>query len=350
MILSIESSCDDSSLALTRLEDAQLLWHAKISQESDHGPYGGVVPELAARLHAKNLPFLLQKAQFFLQEKGHSWSDLKAIGVTTHPGLSITLLEGLMMAKALSLSLQVPLISIDHLKGHIYSLFINQQAAFPLLVLLVSGGHTLLIESLSHTDMHIVAQSLDDSLGESFDKVAKMLGLGYPGGPIVEVLARACPEGLELDFPMPLKHAKNLAFSFSGLKNAVRLAILAEQKKTPTLLEEFKARVCAGFQKIACAHLLKILERYLSKQSAQALGLVGGASANLYLREKIQALCERFNVRLLLAPLEFCTDNAAMIGRLAVQSYRLKEFADLRSLDIATQTHLPHYQEFGITT
>ncbi|GMB93313.1 putative DNA-binding/iron metalloprotein/AP endonuclease Gcp [Helicobacter bizzozeronii] len=340
MLLSIESSCDDSSLALTNLE-AKLLWHVKMSQENDHSPYGGVVPELASRLHAKNLPDLLKQAQDFLQLQGHSLSALKAIGVTTRPGLSITLLEGLMMAKALSLSLKIPLISIDHLKGHIYSLFINQQALFPISTLLISGGHTLIIESFSHTHMQIVAQSLDDSLGESFDKVAKMLGLGYPGGPVVERYAQECPPGLELDFPLPLKASKALAFSFSGLKNAVRLAILSEQEKTPKLAEEFKARVCAGFQKVACAHLLKVLKHYFQKQRIQNFGLVGGASANCYLREKIQALCGQFGMALHLAPLEFCTDNAAMIGRLAVQSYQMQEFSPLESLDITTQTTLP---------
>ncbi|WP_163534426.1 tRNA (adenosine(37)-N6)-threonylcarbamoyltransferase complex transferase subunit TsaD [Helicobacter suis] len=342
MVLSIESSCDDSSLALTCLLSSQLLWHAKISQESAHSPYGGVVPELASRLHATNLPILLEKAKSFLNQKGHSFSDLKAIGVSTCPGLSITLLEGLMMAKTLALGLQIPLISVDHLKGHLYSLFINNpKAQFPLSALLVSGGHTLLLECNSHTDITIIAKSLDDSLGESFDKVSKMLGLGYPGGPIVENLAQSCLNSDALDFPLPLKHNNNLAFSFSGLKNAVRLAIL-EQKEQGELSEVFQARVCAGFQKIACAHLLRVLRNYFSKKEIVHFGLVGGVSANLFIRQAIEKLCQEFQIQLWLAPLEFCSDNAAMIGRCCVQSFKYQEFAPLQTLDICPHTSLPY--------
>ncbi|WP_104690027.1 tRNA (adenosine(37)-N6)-threonylcarbamoyltransferase complex transferase subunit TsaD [Helicobacter felis] len=340
MLLSIESSCDDSSLALTRLEDAKLLWHAKISQEAEHSAHGGVVPELASRLHAHNLPLLLQRAKEFLaQENPNPFAPLKAIALTTRPGLAITLLEGLMMGKALALSLNLPLISIDHLKGHLYSLFINQATPrFPLSVLLVSGGHTLIIEARTPTDMRIIAQSLDDSLGESFDKVARMLGLGYPGGPVVEKLARLCPAGEEYPFPLPLKQKSALAFSFSGLKNAVRLAVSKEQP----LSQIMQARICAGFQKIACAHLLHKLRAYLQTTPVSTLGLVGGVSANAYIRTQLEKLCAEFGIELLLAPLEFCTDNAAMIGRAGVVSYHNVEFSNLHTLDISAQTEIMH--------
>ncbi|WP_104731988.1 tRNA (adenosine(37)-N6)-threonylcarbamoyltransferase complex transferase subunit TsaD [Helicobacter salomonis] len=338
MLLSIESSCDDSSLALTRLEDAKLLWHAKISQEKEHSAHGGVVPELASRLHAHNLPLLLQKAKEFLtKENQDPFKLLKAIALTTRPGLAITLLEGLMMAKALALSLKLPLISVDHLKGHVYSLFINQATPrFPLSVLLVSGGHTLIVEAHGPTEMCIIAKSLDDSLGESFDKVARMLGLGYPGGPVVERLARLCPVGEEYPFPLPLKQKSTLAFSFSGLKNAVRLAISNEQP----LSQEKQARICAGFQKIACAHLLHKVRFYLQHTQVTRFGLVGGVSANAYIRTQLEALCTEFGAELLLAPLEFCTDNAAMIGRAGVVNYHNKIFADLQTLDISPQTEI----------
>lgn len=199
MLLGIESSCDDSALALTDLCSAKLCWHSKISQESAHSPYGGVVPELASRLHALNLPLLAQRAKDFLGD----FHALKAIAITACPGLSVTLLEGLMLAKALALGLKIPLISIDHLQAHIFSLFIDKPLVFPLSVLLVSGGHTLIIEAHSPKDMKIVAKSMDDSLGESFDKVSKMLGLGYPGGPIVERLAKACPPPRSLKLHPP---------------------------------------------------------------------------------------------------------------------------------------------------
>ncbi|MFC3847315.1 tRNA (adenosine(37)-N6)-threonylcarbamoyltransferase complex transferase subunit TsaD [Helicobacter baculiformis] len=336
MILSIESSCDDSSLALTRLEDSKLLWHAKISQEQEHSAHGGVVPELASRLHAHNLPLLLQRAKEFLGGKT-PFAPLKAIAITTRPGLAITLLEGLMMAKTLALSLKLPLISVDHLKGHLYSLFINQlHARFPLSVLLVSGGHTLIIEADSPTDMRIIAKSLDDSLGESFDKVARMLGLGYPGGPEVEKCANLCPAGEQYPLPLPLKQKSALAFSFSGLKNAVRLAVA----KTQPLSQELQAQICAGFQTTACAHLLHKVRAYLEHARVRCFGLVGGVSANAYIRTQLEILCAQFGVELLCAPLEFCTDNAAMIGRAGVESYHNEEFVDLRTLDISPHTEI----------
>ncbi|WP_120950852.1 tRNA (adenosine(37)-N6)-threonylcarbamoyltransferase complex transferase subunit TsaD [Helicobacter sp. L8] len=337
MLLSIESSCDDSSLALTRLEDCKLLWHAKISQEAEHSAHGGVVPELASRLHAHNLPLLLQKAKAFLGGKT-PFAPLKAIALTTRPGLAITLLEGLMMAKALALSLNLPLISVDHLKGHLYSLFINQPCArFPLSALLVSGGHTLIIEARAPIDMRIIAQSLDDSLGESFDKVARMLGLGYPGGPVVEKLARLCPAGEEHPFPLPLRQKNTLAFSFSGLKNAVRLAVA----KAQPLSQELQAQICAGFQTTACAHLLHKVRAYLQSARVECFGLVGGVSANTYIRTQLENLCAEFGIELLLAPLEFCTDNAAMIGRAGVVAYQHAEFSDAHTLDISPHTEIP---------
>jgi len=183
LILSIESSCDDSSIAITKIDTKEIVFHKKISQEIDHSKYGGVVPELAARLHAKALPQILKQCFPYFKE-------LKAIAVTNAPGLSVTLVEGVTMAKALSISLDLPLIAVNHLHGHIYSLFIEKETNFPLLVLLVSGGHTQIIKAFGYKEFEIVASTMDDSFGESFDKVAKMLNLGYPGGPIIEKLAK----------------------------------------------------------------------------------------------------------------------------------------------------------------
>ncbi len=197
MILSIESSCDDSSIALTNIKDCKLIWHKRLSQEGLHSTYGGIVPEIASRLHAQDLPKILKEC-FEIHDK----KAIQAVAVTTNPGLSVTLIEGLMMAKTLALELQIPLIAINHLKGHIYSLFINQTSPlFPLSVLLVSGGHTQIIEARDLNSMRLVAQSLDDSFGESFDKAAKMLNLPYPGGPVIESLARQCQEEDLIDFP-----------------------------------------------------------------------------------------------------------------------------------------------------
>ncbi|PAF52672.1 tRNA (adenosine(37)-N6)-threonylcarbamoyltransferase complex transferase subunit TsaD [Helicobacter sp. 13S00477-4] len=343
MILSIESSCDDSSIAITDINTFELLFHLKISQENIHSIYGGVVPEIASRLHAQDLPQILSKAKVFLND---SFSSLKAIAVTTQPGLNITLIEGLIMAKSLSLSLKLPLISVNHLKGHIYSLFINQpKVIFPLSVLLVSGGHTLIIEAKSHNQMSIIAQSIDDSFGESFDKVAKMLSLGYPGGPIVEKYALSCPQDKSYHFPLPLKHSKKISFSFSGLKNAVRLAILKAQEKGTDIQDTLLIQsICAGFQKVACEHLLNQLHKYFKfKQSSydpiKNFCIVGGASANSYLRNQIQELCTHYNSHLLLAPIEFCSDNAAMIGRASIEKYLQKDFSDPLTLQASPKSN-----------
>lgn len=361
MILSIESSCDDSSLAITEITNAKLLFHQKISQDNIHSRYGGVVPEIASRLHTQSLPTILKQAKEFLGD----FSKLKAIAVTTEPGLSVSLIEGLMMAKILALSLQIPLLSINHLIGHFYSLFINQQQAiFPMSVLLVSGGHTQILRAHDPAHFEIIAQSSDDSFGESFDKVAKMLGLGYPGGPIIESYAKQYPKHLTLaPLPLPLKNKQSLGFSFSGLKNATRLLIESlenkhishhidsiqttiPKKSNSTYTESKNAQklqfVCASFQQAAIAHICNQIERYF-KQSVSGkrvldFAIVGGASSNLALRSAIETLCHTFGARLHLAPLEFCTDNAAMIGRAGIAEYQARHFMDIERLDISPRS------------
>lgn len=333
MILSIESSCDDSSLALTQIHDCKLLFHQKISQDEFHSTYGGIVPEIASRLHAQALPEILKNIKNFLNQ---DLKAIKAIAVTTEPGLSVTLIEGLMMAKTLALSLKIPLISVNHLKGHIYSLFINQaKSIFPLSILLVSGGHTLIMEA-TEEKIKIIAQSLDDSFGESFDKVAKMLKAGYPGGPIIQQLAQEYKQTPLPSLPIPLQN-KTLAFSFSGLKNAIRLEIEKQGKDID------KNTLAFAFQKTACTHVVQKCKRYLleKKENAEKIthfAIVGGASANLYLREQIQKLADEFGFKLLLAPLEFCSDNAAMIGRVAVEEYKKGNFAHIKDLDISPRS------------
>ena len=319
MILSIESSCDDSSIAITRISDAKLLFHKKISQEIDHSVYGGVVPELAARLHAVALPNILEETKEY-------FSELKAVAVTNEPGLSVTLVEGVTMAKALSLSLDIPLLPINHLRGHIYSLFIEEpKEKFPMLVLLVSGGHTKLLHVKSYDEIETLASTLDDSFGESFDKVAKMLNLGYPGGPVVEEYAKRGDERA-FDFTVPLSNSPKIAFSYSGLKNQVRLAIEKNKDK--------KEDICASFQRVATAHLLQKLKKVLKQKRYERLAIVGGASANMYLRGKIEEVCSEFGLSLHVAPLKFCSDNAAMIGRCALRAYELKRFSKLDEINI----------------
>jgi N6-L-threonylcarbamoyladenine synthase len=267
MILSIESSCDDSSIAITDIKTKKLIYHKKISQEVEHSIYGGVVPELAARLHIEALPKILEECKIYFQ-------DLKAIAVTSTPGLSVTLMEGVTMAKALSLSLNLPLILVNHLKGHIYSIFIEDEVILPITVLLVSGGHTQIIEAKSLSDMDIVGQTSDDSFGESFDKVSKMLGLGYPGGPIVEQYSTKGDQD-RFDFPIPLRQSPNIEFSYSGLKNAVRVQILALEELGDLSLKD-KQDICASFQKAAVGHLIMNLKNILSKYLLKDLLLLVG--------------------------------------------------------------------------
>jgi len=325
MILSIESSCDDSSIALTCVDTLELVYHKKISQEIDHSIYGGVVPELAARLHIEALPKILEEITHYL-------SEVKAIAVTTAPGLSVTLTEGVAMAKALAISLNLPLIAVNHLKGHIYSTAIEKKDEFPATVLLVSGGHTQIIEVRSLNEMEIIGQTSDDSFGESFDKVAKMLGLGYPGGPIVQEKALK-GDPLKYDLPIPLRQSPNIEYSFSGLKNAVRLVVLDEEEKD-NLSDEVVANICASFQKTACDHIIMKLKKYFKKSNPTKLAIVGGASANIYLRKSVEKLCSEFHCQLILAPLSFCSDNAAMIGRVAVEQYKQNDFSSLESIDV----------------
>lgn len=328
MILSIESSCDDSSIALTCTKSKKLIFHKKISQELEHSKYGGVVPELAARLHAVALPKILEEIKEFLPQ-------VKAVAVTNEPGLSVTLIEGVMMAKALFVSLNIPLLPINHLKGHIYSLFIEKDEDFPLGVLLVSGGHTQILHVRDYDDIELLGSTKDDSFGESFDKLAKMLDLGYPGGPMVEKYAKDGNED-RFDFTIPLKNSSQIAFSYSGLKNQVRLCV--ESFKNLNLQD--KQDICASFQKVATAHIIDKLKRVFKKCNFKKFAVVGGASANLYLREKLEVLCGEFRTELLFAPLEFCSDNAAMIGRAGVKAMELKKFVEIDEVSINPRVSL----------
>lgn len=319
LILAIESSCDDSSIAIIDKNTLKCYFHKKISQEKAHAHYGGVVPELAARLHSEDLPRLLEQCREYFDE-------LCAVAVTSEPGLSVSLAGGIAMAKMLALSLKIPLIAINHLVGHIYSLFLQNELRKNMGVLLVSGGHTMVLFIDEMGGLCTLAKSTDDSFGEAFDKVAKMLGLGYPGGEVVQNLALSAKEK-KLQFPIPLLHAKTLDFSFSGLKNAVRLELLGLEN----LDEDIKSEVAYAFEEAACKHILRQSERLFKIHAFKHFGVVGGASANLKLRELLQKLCEKYDCTLNLAPLEFCSDNALMIARAAVESFKRGEFADIKA-------------------
>jgi len=327
LILSIESSCDDSSIAITEIETKKLVFHKKISQELIHSKYGGVVPELAARLHVEALPKILEECKEYFPK-------LKAIAVTNAPGLSVTLMEGVTMAKALSISLNLPLIAVNHLKGHIFSLFIEKEEIFPITILLVSGGHTQIIEAKSFDNMKILASTIDDSFGESFDKVSKMMKLGYPGGPIVQENGLKGDEN-RFDFPIPLRQSPNIEFSYSGLKNAVRLQI--EKLEKDGLSKQDICDVCASFEKTAIAHIMQKIKKLYKTKHSKNFAIVGGASANIRLRNSLEEFCKQKGMNLFLSELKYCSDNAAMIGRVAIDQYKAKDFTKPKDIDVKTR-------------
>lgn len=329
MILSIESSCDDSSISITQIETNKLIYHKKISQELQHSIYGGVVPELAARLHIEALPKILKECKEY-------FPFLKAIAVTNAPGLSVTLTEGVTMAKALVISLNLPLIAVNHLKGHIYSLFIEKDEILPMTVLLVSGGHTQIIEANSLNDMKVIASTMDDSFGESFDKVSKMLGLGYPGGPVVQEYALKGDMN-RFDLPVPLSQSPKIEFSYSGLKNAVRMQIEKLQNSEDGITQQDKYDLCASFQKTAVLHIMQKLKKLFKQKIPQNFAIVGGASANIHLRSQLEELCKKSNTNLYLSELKYCSDNAAMIGRVAVEQYKQNDFITIENIDVQSR-------------
>ncbi len=326
MILSIESSCDDSAIAITDIKTKKLLFHRKISQDAEHSVYGGVVPELAGRLHAKALPKLLESVKEYLPQ-------IKAVAVTNEPGLVVSLVEGVSMAKTISVALDIPIIPVNHLIGHIYSLFIESNDDLPLDVLLVSGGHTQYMSVKGLSQVELIAKTMDDSFGESFDKAAKMLGLAYPGGPQIEEWGA---KGDENAYELPVALQDNrAAFSYSGLKNAFRLKIV----EAGELNDEKKADLAASFQKAAVGHLIFKIKQIIKQKKPKKLGIVGGAAANKYLRAEIDILAKKYGFLVLVPKMEFCSDNAAMIGRVAVAAYEGKMFKNYTQIDVASRAN-----------
>ncbi|MBN2768950.1 MAG: tRNA (adenosine(37)-N6)-threonylcarbamoyltransferase complex transferase subunit TsaD [Campylobacterales bacterium] len=324
MILSIESSCDDSSVAVTQIATKKILFYRKISQESEHAKYGGVVPELASRLHAVTLPKILEEAKEY-------FDSLKAIAVTNEPGLGVTLMEGVAMAKSLASMLELKLIAVNHLKAHIYSLFIEKESFFPFLALLVSGGHTMILRVESYEKIAILTTTMDDSIGESYDKCAKMMELGYPGGPIIEALAIEGDRD-RFDFPIPLINSPLIAFSLSGLKNAVRLQIEA-LGGTSNLTIQDKKDIAASFQKTIIAHLIHKSKKIFEHEHIKDFAIVGGVAANKSISNAFEILCKKHKKILHKVALQYCSDNAAMVGRYALDAYAKKDFCEISDIE-----------------
>jgi N6-L-threonylcarbamoyladenine synthase len=303
IVLGIESSCDETAVALVR-GDRTILAQRIASQEAEHAPYGGVVPEIAARAHAERLAPMVEAV---LDDAGLGLADVTAIAATAGPGLIGGVMVGLVTGKALAMASDLPLIAVNHLEGHALSpRLADGELAFPYLLLLVSGGHCQILRIEGVGQYRRLATTIDDALGEAFDKTAKILGLGYPGGPAVERLARA-GDPAAVPLPRPLKGSAEPHFSFAGLKSAVLRAV-DSGAHTP-------ADIAASFQQAAIDCLIDRLEKALRDHGAlPALVVAGGVAANQTVRAALQGLASRHQMRFGAPPMALCTDNAAMIA------------------------------------
>jgi tRNA N6-adenosine threonylcarbamoyltransferase len=304
-ILAIETSCDETAVAILRGRE---LLASEVASQTEHEAYGGVVPEVASRNHLVRAPRLLELA---LGKAGMALSDIDGFAATSGPGLASSLMIGASIAKGLALGATKPYLAINHLEGHLLSPFFGSNAIAPNVSLIVSGGHTLLVEVRGVNEYRVLGRTVDDAAGEAFDKVAKLLGLGYPGGPEIE---RRAGEGdaARFDFPRSMLDSGDHNFSFSGLKTAVRyrLAEFPADKVTPGLVND----MCASFQNAVVEVLVKKTVRAAKECGAAAVTMSGGVSCNQALRTELAERCRAAGLSLLTAPPELCTDNAAMIA------------------------------------
>jgi N6-L-threonylcarbamoyladenine synthase len=302
LILALESSCDDSAVALVG-SDRQILAQAVIGQNDAHRPFGGVVPEIAARAHVEILPGLVRQV---LHEADIAIGEVDAIAATAGPGLIGGVMVGLLVGKGLALSAGKPLIAVNHLEGHALSpRLVDRRLDFPYLLLLASGGHCQLLEVRGVGDYRRLATTIDDAAGEAFDKAAKLLGLAYPGGPAVEALARD-GDAQAVPLPRPLVGTKEPHFSFAGLKGAVQRAVASHEHKPED--------IAASFQQAVVDCFVDRTKRALEASAAPSLVVAGGVAANKAVRSALKQLAEKHGRRFSVPPGWLCTDNAAMIG------------------------------------
>ena len=318
-ILAIESSCDETAASV--IESGKLLSNIVSTQIDVHRKYGGVMPEIASRLHAENISIVIKEA---METANTSFEELDAVAVTRGPGLIGALHVGLQAAKTISMLYNIPLIPVHHLAGHIYANEYVSEFKFPMLAVVVSGGNTELVIMKDHMDFEIIAETRDDAIGECYDKVARVLGLPYPGGVPIDKLAKEGTHAYNL--PTPLKGEKTLDLSYSGLKtNVINLVHNLEQKGEKVNV----ADMCKSFQDVAVGlvvdRTIKAVEHYQVKQVI----LAGGVSANSYLREQMTIEMNKLGVEINIPPMWCCTDNAAMIAKVAERLYDLKVFAPL---------------------
>ena len=319
-IFAIESSCDETSAAVIK-NGSEVVALTIATQIPIHENYGGVVPEIASRMHTESICYVIDDA---IKKSGMKMEDMDAIAVTYTPGLLGSLLVGIEAAKTLSLVYNKPLIAVNHIAGHIYANNLeDNEIKFPSLGLVVSGGHTELVYIKDDYDFKILGSSLDDSIGEAYDKVARVLGLKYPGGPNVEKLAREGKPSYKLPIPM---NYDSLNLSFSGLKSNI---INLVHNETQRGNEINKADLACSFQTIAVDELTRKVELALKEYNVTNMIIAGGVSANSYLREEMEKVASKYNINLSIPKMLYCTDNAAMIGAAAYPLYKKGEFAKL---------------------
>ena len=327
LILAIESSCDDTSAAVMQ---GSLPLSNIVSSQAVHQSFGGVIPEMASREHMRNIRLVCSKA---MEEADCRSEQLDAIAFTLGPGLPGSLIVGASFAKGLATALRIPMITVNHLEAHILSLMIGEKRPdFPFLGLIVSGGHTQLLLVKDWNKMEILGSTRDDAVGEAFDKCAKILGLGYPGGRIIDQLAKNGNPGR---FRFPVAKMPEYQFSYSGVKTSF-LYFTAE--KDEEWLKENIQDLCASIQDALLEPIIKACRKALDEFQIKNLGIAGGVAANSALREKLQSLCHEKGSGFFYPPIEYCTDNAAMIGRAACFKFQEGLFADS---SVQTRSRLP---------
>jgi N6-L-threonylcarbamoyladenine synthase len=333
-ILGIETSCDETAASVVcddKNYSQRLLSNVIVSQIKDHQKYGGVVPEIAARSHLYYLPRVVQKA---LDDAGTTFADIDYLAVTAGPGLIGGVFVGVLFAKGLSFSLNKPCYGINHLQGHALVPRMLNDIDFPFLLLLVSGGHCQFLKVSGVQSFELLGETIDDSIGEAFDKTAKMMGHPYPGGPEIEKLALLGDENA-FDLPRPLYHEKNANFSFSGLKTAVKNIV---DKNQPISLQ-FKQDMAASFQRVVGDVLVKKTKFILNQHHLERFVVAGGVAANQYLKKRLTTLCIEKNIQLFTPPINLCTDNAAMIGWAGIEQYN----AGILPTDFQPKSRWPLY-------
>lgn len=316
-ILAVESSCDETSMAIVK-NGSEVIACTILTQMDTHALYGGVVPEIASRMHIENITMVLEET---LNKANMRVEDMDAIAVTYAPGLMGSLLVGLEAAKTLSFIYNKPLIAVNHMVGHIYANNLEKKMEFPLLALVVSGGHTYLIYMEDDYKFKILGSTLDDAIGECFDKVARVLDLGYPGGPKVEKLALEGSDTYKLPIPM---NNDSLNFSYSGLKSSIINLVHNESQRGNEIR---KADLACSFQNVAFDELVRKVSLAIDKYHVKNLIVAGGVSASKELRKKLENLAKEKNVNLSVPDFRYCTDNAAMIGSAAYPLFKEKKFA-----------------------